>query len=110
MGVDVELYFEKTGDIHFEPALPDGWDICDIRDYKQESHQGATHELDTLSRFYSVGYERGYWPTICEVLMLLFASPGVGKVWYGGGCSESIPEVTPEDVLALSRHFMVGPS
>lgn len=106
MGVDVELYFEKTGDLEFERDFPAGWEVCEIRDDKKEEHEGATHECDTLSRLYSDGYERGSWPDICAVLMLLFACPGVGRVWYGGDSYDTIPEVTPDDVLELSRHFM----
>ena len=106
MGVDVELYFQKTGELEFEREFPAGWEVCEIRDYKKEDHPEATHEFDTMSRLYSDGYERGSWPDICAVLMILHACPGVGKVWYGGDSYVSLPEFTVDDVLDLSNHFM----
>lgn len=108
MGKDVELYFEKTGELDLKRGFPPGWSIVEIRDHKKEDHPGATHEIDTMARYYSQGYERGPWPHICAVLMLLHACPGVGKVWYGSDAHDRLPEFTPDDVCRLSQHFMAN--
>lgn len=106
MGIDVELYFEKIGDLTFEWGFPPGWNVVDISARKKEDFPDATHEFDTLSRYYGKRYERGCWPDICAVLMLLHACPGVGKVWYGGDSGIGVFECSPDDVVNLSRHFM----
>jgi hypothetical protein len=110
MGVDVEMYVEVSDGV--EPSdiwLPEGWTIHDATDREREA--GATHSIGSTSRYYGVGYERGHWPTICGVLMSLFASTNVKRVWYFGdhSCLEKgTKPVTPEDVLAISCHYMAN--
>lgn len=105
MGVDVEIFFQCDGQPEFERDLPAGFKVCGIPDYQQDFAPGSTHSIGTLERYYGPGYERGSWPDICSVLMLLHACPQVSKVWYGGD-SYDPPECTVDDVLEISRHFM----
>lgn len=107
MGVDARIYFEQTGDLDFERSFPSGFSVDELRECQRELHPGATHEVDSGSRYYGEGYERGSWPDICAVLMLLHACLGVGKVWYGGDSCETISEFGIDDVLETSRHFML---
>lgn len=109
MGIDVEIYYESTNGL--EPVdliLPEGWSIRPVCDYEREF--GATHSLNNLLRYYGFGYERGPWGIICGVLMQLFASPNVNRVWYFGDCSnlEDVHPIEIEDVLEISRHYMLN--
>jgi hypothetical protein len=109
MGVDVEMFVETTDGA--EPTdlwLPDdGWKLHDATE--DERKAGATHSIGTYSRLYSFGYERGHWPTIGGVLMSLFASTNVKRVWYFGDhtyLDEGVPEFTRADLIKLSEHYM----
>lgn len=107
MGIDVEIYFVCEGEPNFERALPRGFEICKAVDWKAEDFApDATHCIDTMSRYYGIGYERGDWTAICAVLMLLIASEQVSKVYYGGDSYISLPECTIESVLEISKHYM----
>jgi hypothetical protein len=106
MGVDVRIWF-KTKDGQepaLERSLPHGYSIV-AADVNACLH-GATHEIDTYARFYGKGYERGPWPAICAVLMLLHACETVEKVWYDGDTCESPRECPPERVIEISWHYM----
>lgn len=109
MGVDVEMYVETSDGA--EPAdlwLPEGWTIHEPRSWERDA--GATHSIGTLCRYYGIGYERGPWPMIGGVLMSLFASPNVKRVWYFGDHSsldEGMPPMTREEVSLISEHYML---
>ena len=123
MGIDAVIHFKtKDGkEPTLERDLPCGYSISNHIFYECEdsfnnySNHGNTPPLDkvkpdfsidTYERFYGIGYERGSWPNICATLMILFASEDVTNVWYNGDCSEYLREITINDVLELSRHFM----
>lgn len=110
MGLDATIYFEKTGELEFERDFPAGYSLYELNDGQRDDAaddgaDGATHGIDTLDRYYGIGYERGPWPAICGVLMLLHACRGVGRVWYGGDGGH-VPLCPPEEVLRISAHFM----
>ena len=104
MGVDAVIFFEATGELDLEREMPNGFVVSEAADWEKEL--GATHSIDTYSRYYGKGYERGSWPDICSVLMLLFACPNVKRVWYGGDSSDP-PEISREQVNEISMHFML---
>jgi hypothetical protein len=106
MGVDARILFEQTGELNFEREFPADWKVVGISEHERQCEPSATHEFDTGSRYYGEGHERGSWPEICAVLMLLHACPGVGRVWYGGDSGDGLFNVSPERVIELSRHFM----
>lgn len=111
MGVDTCIYFRASADFsedRLERPLPKIFSIRPLPDYLTADYPDATHELDTCARFYGEGYERGPWPDISAALMILFASDGVERVWYGGDCTDQIAETKPEDVLRISAHFMAN--
>jgi hypothetical protein len=101
MGLDTEILFKSRTSEPDIGAIPDGFSIVQILATR------ATHKISTMARFYSEDYERGPWPQICAVLMRLFACPDVERVWYGHDCAEP-PEITPERVCQLSRHYMTS--
>jgi hypothetical protein len=103
MGIDVVIYFRSDGAPDLEESLPKDFTV---RSGRPESHPDATHMIDTTARYYGPGYERGPWPDICAVLMLLHACPQVSTVWYGGDSSDDQPVFTPEDVVRLSLWYM----
>lgn len=104
MGIDVNIYFASTdGNEPTDLYLPES--IGNIEPYTGAGD--ATHEVNSLSRYYGIGYERGPWVQICGVLMSLFASTNVSKVWYcGDGYPDEHHPVTIDDVLKISRHYM----
>lgn len=110
MGLDTTIYFRAkpgfTADA-LENYLPSGFDVRPIPDYCSYEYPEATHELDTGHRYYGEGYERGPWPHIAAALMILFASEGVERVWYGSDCSGP-GEVKPEAVLKTSAYYMAN--
>jgi hypothetical protein len=105
MGLDASICFEQIGELDFERGFPPGISIRKLTRSEKEEYAFATHIVSGLDRYYGEGYERGNWPEICWVLMLLHACPGVGEVWYGepGGISR----FGIKDVLRISEHFML---
>lgn len=106
MGIDAKILFKVKNGKHFDNFLiPFNYSEICAEDYSEkENSLGATHFVDFYERFYGPGYERGPWPTICGILMELFASGSVEKVWYGG--DDFIDEITPSDILDFSKHYM----
>lgn len=110
MGLDTTIYFKaKPGfsDALFETYLPSGFTSKPISDYSADEYPDATHELDSGHRYYSKGYERGPWPYIASALMVLLATKGIERVWYGNDCARA-SEIKPEDVLEISAHYMAN--
>jgi hypothetical protein len=108
MGLDTTIYFRARDDFSsnaLENYMPNGFDVTKIPDYCHDDYPDATHELDTCHRYYGEGYERGPWPHIAAALMILFATEGVERVWYGSDC-EGPSEIKPEDVLKTCAHYM----
>lgn len=64
--------------------------------------------LDTWSRLYEVGYERGPWPEIYGAIMTMQAAFPGRSVYYGGDSTDSHPVATPERLASLWAHFL-GP-
>ena len=109
MGIDVEIYFTAEGGPS-ELDIPSGFgSVVPTPDYIKEE-TGATHCISTLCRYYGIGYERGNWPQICGILMSLFASPEVKKIWYFGDCFdlENCTPITIEEILTISYHYMLN--
>jgi hypothetical protein len=104
VGIDVEIYFEADG----EPSElwhTDRFSMQEADDYERKF--GPTHKLSTHARYYGPHYERGCWPEICGVLLSLFASQNVKRVWYFGDCSDLDTQepTTLDDVFAICRHY-----
>lgn len=108
MGIDATVLFRMArADLEpdLEDFLPSEWEVIPVSRYLLEYLEiDATHEVDSLRRYYGIGYERGPWPEICGVLMALHATKGVEMVWYGG--DQSVYECPVEAVLEISRHYM----
>lgn len=105
MGIDACIYFKThNGE---EPtlchSLPQG---CIIRPAREWAIEGATHEVDQPWRYYGPGYERGPWPLISTVLMVLHASLDVQQVWYFGDTCGGDEPFTSSDVIEFSKHYM----
>jgi len=105
MGVDAMIFFKVRAGVEApEFYFPEGFEVKSFSD--SYGPPGATHEVDTLSRYYGKHYERGNWPSICAVLMALHACLDVERVWYDGDSSDNYEVCTPETVLDISRHYM----
>lgn len=107
MGIDVEIYCELSAGTT-EPTdlvLPEGFSLQEAGEY--ERRFGMTHEVWSGARYYGPYYERGPWPYICAVLMSLFASTNVKRVWcFGDSTGLPVEPITIDDVLEISRHYM----
>lgn len=107
MGIDVEIYCELSeGTEPSDLVCPQGFHLQEAGEYERQF--GMTHEVWTGARYYGEYYERGPWPYICAVLMSLFASTNVKRVWYFGDNRDldGVEPITREDVLKLSMHYM----
>lgn len=106
MGMDVEIYFECEGEPTDLRVLIEGQ--CEPAD-EYERKFGPTHKISSGTRYYGPHYERGPWAEICGTLMTLFASSNVKRVWYFGDAADidHISPITIDDVLAISRHYML---
>ena len=109
MGIDTIIMFRSLdGKVPNDVRLPEDFK------YEQPSpHYGLAsdiYEVDCgCERYYGLGYERGWWPRISQVLMGLLASANVADVSYEGDCSLDFPKrniITPADVLHLHAHYM----
>jgi len=105
MGIDATILFRS--DAVPDIALDREWSICKYSGWAGVEFDGAcpTHEVDSLTRYYAPGYERGEWPSIAAVLMQLHEAPEVEVVWYGG--DGMVGECDVERVLEISRHYML---
>ncbi len=110
MGLDTTIYFRASSGFTaggLESHLPSGFSVRDIEGYSKDEFPQATHEIDTFARYYGMGYERGPWPLISAALMTLLATEDVEKVWYGND-GAGAQEITPDDVLRISKHYMAN--
>lgn len=105
MGIDVQIYFEADGEPTDLRIMCDG-EVVLANDY--ERGFGPTHKILSLTRYYGPGYERGPWPEICGTLMSLFASTNVKRVWYFGDNLDMMLPISVDDVLSISRHYMLN--
>lgn len=108
MGLDAVIYFRAAQGLDqedLETYLPSGFDMGPAPEHCAEEYPDATHKLDCVCRYYGDGYERGPWPHIAAALMVLFASRGVERVWYGNDGAGPW-EIKPGDILRLSEHYM----
>lgn len=69
-----------------------------------EVNEGETvYSVETeLQRYFSPGYERGWWPLLKEWIVGAQAACPDGRVYYGGD-SEVVTEVTPELLAELDE-------
>ncbi len=105
MGIDLRIEFRGTPLEHTYHIGRIGT-IVPLADYKQEDNPEATHEIDSLVRYYGIGYERGPWPAIAACLMELMQDPGIEKVWYGG--DDFISEMTADRLIEITRHYIAN--
>lgn len=62
--------------------------------------------INTMSRYYGPGYERGHWPSIKLVGELLDALLPGCKVWYGGDSGGTLDLFTAEVREDIHLHFI----
>lgn len=108
MGIDAHIYVKVRDGVReprLEHPLPAGFDFIPNPGWGQD---GATHEVDTIVRFYGPYYARGPWPMISAVLMLLLNSPDIETVWYYGdsGGAESEDPWTAEKQAEYTAYFI----
>ena len=105
MGIDCDIIIRAD----VNPAgivWPPGFRLEPADERDKEQCEGATHYVFSLMRYFGPYYERGWWPTICYVLLQLMTHPDVKKVWYAGDVHEHKPEVTPELIDELTNLWL----
>lgn len=107
MGIDTCIYVKtKDGE---EPEVRFSLPLhCTCVAATGREPESATHEIITPWRYWAYDYDRGPWPHIAAVLMLLFAAPNVETVWYFGDSFDTVEPFTKDDVLEFSRLYMEG--
>ncbi len=107
MGTDARIFVKTTDGQRpiIDWPLLRGFEIVDASPIAVDE-LGATHEVDTMSRYYCESGGNGHWPTLCWILMTLMTSPNVETVLYGGDSVERCYEVTPERIQAITAKFL----
>ena len=110
MGLDTVIWFKsKTDNPRFDGG---GWPkvfelkVYELDKFDKDAIPEATHGVGNFWRYYGKSYERGPWPWISAVLMMLLNSPDVEKVWYGNDCTDYPNEFTVDDLVEHTRHFV----
>ena len=108
MGVDAEILFRTTdGEEPKYDYMPPGFEPEDIPPWLKEDNPEATHHINTMSRYYGEGYERGRWPEILSAILNLMSATNVDRVWYGGDSDECFSqELTVERINELNEHYI----
>jgi hypothetical protein len=108
MGLHVTIYFKATDSFSLVDSLPADFSISAIEQglFSVNETYGidATHSVNQLERYYAEKHERGDWPAIASVLMILHATEGIEKVRYGG--DDFTSEMTPKRVTELCLYYM----
>lgn len=65
-------------------------------------------EWCTISRFYGIGYERGYWPNIHHAIVCISAALPHCEVFYGNDCRDDGEKITRTMLNKLWEHWL-GP-
>ena len=110
MGVDADFYLkgkwtneQKTS---FREAAKERF-IWDDYSKLEEWEENEWLEFHTLSRYYGPGYERGSWPHIYAIFLLLRHHFPDTQLFYGG---DSMPdeclEMTDEELSKMWAHYL----
>ena len=106
MGIDCKIAFVSLED-ELDIYLPGGCEIVkSAQYYKDEVDQSVTHVIENPWRYYGIGYERGPWPEISNVLLRLDECKEVGSIWYGGDSGGFYRLVDRYYVAMLTIHHM----
>ena len=110
MGVDSDFYLKGSWTDEqkksFEEAAKDRglWgEYGKLVEYED----GAWLSFYSLSRYYGTGYERGHWPYIHSIFLLLKHHFPDAQLYYGGDAEpEECVEVTDGYVASLWAHWL----
>ena len=117
MGIDVNLYAEADPSPEELTAVEEFFNARSNIGYAAEAVLTVDDEewfssprvtVDTMSRYYGPGYERGPWPDIYGAIRVLQAAFPEAKVFYGGDTSDDGIECTDEYLAEIWEHFL-GP-
>lgn len=94
-GEDVDLSSDLPRDVEVHPSV-----------FEDGGMEGSTHEIVNRWRYYGPGYERGPWPSIAAVLMVLLGSQDVKTVWYFGDNKDDDEPFIVERLEQFTRHYI----
>lgn len=110
MGVDADFYLKGSWTDEQEKSFEDSAKergIWDEYGKLTEYEDGQWLSFYSLSRYYGPGYERGYWPYIYSVLLLLKHHFPDAQVYYGGDSEpEYCQEMTDEALAGIWAHWL----
>ncbi len=120
MGVDCEILFSTGRELSEQDEKILAWRLVEAvgrrffyperpfhRLHSSSEMYGttATHEINSLERFYGEGYERGHWPDIAAVITWLRLNFPNGQVWYGGDTGEALTLITDQFMSETWKHW-----
>lgn len=118
MGVDVNMYVLGTAtdeelaeaEKYMEARVGGmAWGHPETRPLlRRADYPDLRIELDTGSRYYGPGYERGHWPTIAAAILCMRVAFGGRDVYYGGDTTDDGLLADDNLLTAYWLHFL-GP-
>jgi len=116
MGLDAQIYVK--GNITEEhakhvsalllnrvPGFVDDWEKDGAVFTRSKYDDDGRYVVQTLSRYYDEAYERGNWPDIYAVIMLLKHQFPWCTVHYGSDSTDDCPEVTADYLADTWAHW-----
>jgi hypothetical protein len=96
---DLNYRFMELGMIHY------GNSPISLSQYSQFP-DGYCYKIDSLERYYGIGYERGHWPNILMSLKWLKHNIPDSIIYYGGDDWEGDDEFTDEVEKEITNHWL----
>ena len=118
MGVDVTLFARgAVSDVALEQAVEYMSMRVLLDEYTKEQgvltrceHEKDVIDYHSLDRYYGPGYERGWWPEIYNVIMVMRSALPTCTIHYGSDSFDyhEIPEITAQK-LDVMWGYWLGP-
>ena len=118
MGLDAQIYVEvdeKPDDetwkelnrfIDLRVGIAAEWDAEVLSYLPKVGEHGPRIILNTLSRYYGPGYERGDWPLLFGAITVMQRVFSSHQVFYGSDSSDAGEACEPEMLVNLWNHFL----
>lgn len=110
MGLDARIYFRAKASLkelnhELWKIFREGVELSKIKAPTEVIPEGATHQVEVVTRYWSPSYQRGNFPLIASILIELVSNPIVKAVWYGNDFI-SPSRITEKDLLYLIEQYI----
>ena len=113
MGLDVQIYIKVadgvTDWIRNDTNIEGEFTPLDRSYYEDDEMTFVTHELSSMTRYYSPSYARGPWPQISALLLILLMDERVEKVWYTHDGTEHVHPKYPftlDELAEINKYYV----